>query len=166
MPIFYKAVRPDGFDFHSQTINYAQHLTDGTALPVKTPTGTPRCCTSDVYHASTSKADTLIGGSWPCRLFEVEGEEVAEEENKRGFLTLKVVRELPGWEALGPNGEEVVSLIERARLMTADQIVRLAAAWAATRAAAWAACAIVVRDLITREQFNTLYGPWASVMDE
>ena len=45
------------------------------------------------------------------------------------------------------------------------------AAWYAARDAAWdaawdAASAIVVRDLITPEQFHLLYGPWASVMGD
>jgi len=36
-----------------------------------------------------------------------------------------------------------------------------AAAWSAARSAAWA---LMVKDLITPEQFDLLYGPWASVM--
>jgi hypothetical protein len=40
------------------------------------------------------------------------------------------------------------------------------AAWAAARAAAWAAAvALIVRDLISVEHFDTLYGPWRSVME-
>ena len=46
-----------------------------------------------------------------------------------------------------------------------------AAAWDAARDAAWdtaryAALALIVRDLITPEQFDILYGPWRSVMEE
>ena len=41
------------------------------------------------------------------------------------------------------------------------------AAWDAARDAAWdAAWALVVRDLITAEQYETLAGPWISVMGE
>jgi len=41
------------------------------------------------------------------------------------------------------------------------------AAWYAARyAARYAALALVVQDLITEEYFNTLYGPWASVIGD
>lgn len=112
MEMFYKAVRPDGTDFHSGTVDYASICGTGEWLP-RLPGGP--CCTSLVYHASTSAADTLIGGEWPCRLFLVEGEPVSEEENKRGFETFRVIEELPSWQALGPNGEEVASFIEKVR---------------------------------------------------
>ena len=46
----------------------------------------------------------------------------------------------------------------------------LAAAWAVASAAAWnaawdAVLALMVRDLISGDQFDVLYGPWASVME-
>ena len=42
------------------------------------------------------------------------------------------------------------------------------AAWVAARVAAWgdAALALVTRDLISQEHFDTLYGPWAQVIDK
>ena len=210
MEIFYKAVLTNGFDFFSESVDYASLCGTGESLPELMG---GECCTSYVYHASTSKADTLIGGSWPCRLFEVEGDPVSSEENKRGFRTLKVIRELPAWEALGPNGEAIVALIERAKLLTESEIQSLNSAWKAAwsdelnsvwnaawntawdaaRNAAWnaarniirdvawnaarnilqssvwdaawsVACALVVKDLITPEQFEILYGPWKSVI--
>ena len=65
----------------------------------------------------------------------------------------------------------VAALIERAATITVEQPERLraarSAAWgAAWRAAADAVVALVVRDLITPEQFDVLYGPWASVMED
>lgn len=134
MEIFYKATQVDGFDFYSGTVDYAGHLNSGEWLPVK-DAKTPQCCTGDVYHASTSKADTLIGATWPCRLFEVEGLPVAEEKNKRGFSTLRVVRELPAWEALGPNGQDVVSHLESVKEVIAGNAVSNAARDAARDAA-------------------------------
>ena len=196
MTIFYKAVRPNGRDFRTNTVDYASLCGTDESLPMLRG---GNCCTSGVYHASTSKADTLIGGGWPCRLFEVEGEAVSEEGNKRGFRTLKVIRELPAWEALGPNGEQVVRLVGQTRSLTGEQVDALYAAWyaaqgaardaawgaardaaqGAARYAAWyaawyaaryaawyAAWAIVVRDLIPEEQFNILAGPWISVMGD
>ena len=72
----------------------------------------------------------------------------------------------------------VAALIERAATITPEQAERLraargaarGAAWLAARGAAWGAtatvaAALVVRDLISDEQFQVLYGPWASVME-
>ena len=96
--------------------------------------------------------------------------------NKRAVSALRVVKELPAHMALGPHGEAVAALIERAEAIAPEDAKRLAAAWAdAAAAAAWeaaaaagaaaAAWALVVRDLTTPEQFDILYGPWASVME-
>jgi hypothetical protein len=51
-----------------------------------------------------------------------------------------------------------------ARNAARNAIAAQDAAWPAASAAWPAALALVVRDLITPEQFDRLYGPWASVM--
>ena len=208
---YYKAVRPDGTDFATGTTRPVV----GEWMPrIK---GHLKLCKRG-YHVSDVPAETLIGGSWPCRLFEVEiAEDVSPEHidgHKRVVHTYRPLRELPAWQALGPNGEAVAALIERARSLTADEIQRLVAARGAARAAArgaaWAAArgaaldaavgaagsaaldaargaagfaaefaargaagaaaggaavGLVVRDLITPEQFGVLYGQWASVIE-
>ena len=195
---YYKAVRPDGTDFATGTTRPVI----GEWMPrIK---GHLKLCKRG-YHVSDVPAETLIGGSWPCRLFEVEiAEDVSPEHidgHKRVVHTYRPVRELPAWQALGPNGEAVAALIERAWSLTADEIQRLGvldAAWGAARdaagsaarsaargaagSAAWgaawdaatgaardaardAAVGLVVRDLITPEQFGVLYGRWASVIE-
>lgn len=114
-------------------------------------------------------------------------------------------------EDFGPNGEEVMELIKKARNLTLEQVQGLDAAWGIRRRpyrgaqiphavwgassyavwdtvwdavcdgawgcvwddawddawdAVWnAARALVVRDRISEEHFNILYGPWASVME-
>ena len=91
---------------------------------------------------------------------------IGSEEHKYGCTAVKVVRELPAWQALGPNGEAVAALIKRCRTMTYDEAEQLSAAWyAAGDAARSAAWALMVKDLITPEQFDLLHGPWASVME-
>ena len=168
---YFKATRPDGTDFAT-----------GTTRPVLGKwmpriEGRLELCERG-YHVSDAVAETLIGGSWPCRLFEVEiAEDVPAEHiegHKRVVHTYRPIRELPAWQALGPNGESVAALIDRARALTPDEAGRLFRAWNAAGDAAWdaardaaeyAAIALVVRDLITPEQFETLYGPWASVME-
>lgn len=129
MGTFYKAVRPDGTDFFSGTVDYAGICGTDQTLPVLPPCIDPECCSADVYHASVSKADTLIGGSWPCRLFEVEGEPVDEEGTKRGFYTLKVLRELPAHEALGPNGVALLELFTEAEALTWEQATKAPEQW-------------------------------------
>jgi hypothetical protein len=132
---------------------------------------------------------TLVGGSWPCRLFEVSGEPiVGPADHKFGFLELRVDREVESWRALGPNGQEVAALIAwlegdggkawGKRINDAARSAAWSAAWSAARSAAEsAALALCVRDLITPEEFSLLYnsttiadalpadslGPWDSL---
>lgn len=123
MKTYYKATRPDGTDFYSGTVDYAAHLKSGTPLDMKpVPRWGYHCSTETVYHASEVEAETLLGGKWPCRLFEVTGSHVVREGNKLGFRSLHVVREIEAWRALGPNGVDVASLIKRARQLTRSQL--------------------------------------------
>ena len=198
--VYYKAVRPDGTDFAT-----------GTTRPV-VGEWMPRIEGKLVlcergYHVSDEPGETLIGGSWPCRLFEVEINEVVPYKNVDGHKsvvhTYRPTRELPAWVALGPNGEKIAAIIARVRVLTPDEQRALLraqyggpardptrgtardaawvaamnaawaarnaawnAAWAAARNAAWAAVlATITRDLITQEQFDTLYEPWRRVID-
>ena len=135
MTVYYKATRLDGFDFYTgKTINYADAVGGRVAVPNRR--GKAGCCTNSVLHASDMPTETLIGGSWPCRLFEVTGRPVAQKDHKFGFRSLRVVREVEAWQALGPQGREVAALVERATRLTLDEAERLAAAWYAARGAA------------------------------
>ena len=180
MTTYYKATKPDGTDFYTGTINYAAALESGEVLrhPGKRVKDEP----STYFSVSVAPAD-CTGFQWPCRLFRVKpaGRTIKATDlpNKRAVSALRVVEELPAWQAFGPNGEAVAAHIERCKTLTADEVQKLTAAWdaawdaamAAAMAATWdaagtAAWALVVRDLITPEQFDVLYGPWASVMGE
>jgi hypothetical protein len=239
--IYYKATRLNGTDFYTGTVDYVKALETGKPVSRKPQAAYGfACCSDTVYHAADVAAETLIGCKWPCRLFEVTGRPVAQAGHKFGFRSLRVLREVPAHLALGPNGEQVASLIDQASRITYDQAVRLGAAWdatrgaargatrgaargaardatwdaawGATRGAAWdaawgaargaawdaawdaawgatrgagwgaawdatwdaargaawgagcAAVALTVRDLVSDDVFDTLYGPWASVM--
>ena len=152
MTIYYKATKLDGTDFHSGTVDYAAALESGERIDIgaaarRLPAA---CCTDTVLHASTVPTETLIGGSWPCRLFEVTGRPVAEEGHKRGFRSLRVLREVDAHLALGPQGVEVATLIERVRRMSPREMdaVRLAvtlAAWDAAGAAGRYAAILAAR---------------------
>src|SRR5574341_587085 len=124
MVIYYKATRPDGTDFRTARVDYAGALVSGEPLPLLTsPDGQYACCTATVYHASDVPSETLIGGAWPCRLFEVTGDPVAQRGHKYGFRSLTVIREVPAWQALGPNGEAVAVDRKSTRLNSSHQLI-------------------------------------------
>ena len=139
---YYKATRPDGKSFHDGTTAWAT----GETVKIEMENRRADLCGVGILHASTEPGESLVGGSWPCRLFEVEGEPVAQEDHKFGFHELTVIRELPAWQALGPNGEAVAALIERAATITPEQAERLRAAWNAAWNAAWYAAADAAAD--------------------
>ena len=175
---YFKATRLDGTSFADEETRWVVGEVTSLAEDERRTT----LCKAGLLHASLEAGESLVGGWWPCRLFEVEpvGKVITSpgHPHKVGAHEWRVIRELPAWMALGPNGEAVADLIERARHLTVDEIRGLVdarvAAWDAARdaarAAAWdaawaAALALLVRDLITPEQFDLLYGPWASVME-
>ena len=147
MSTYYKATRPDGTDFRTGTIDYGAALLTGE--PVTHP-AFDRKAGAESYLSVSVAASDCTGFSWPCRLFRVEpvgrAYKVGDDlPNKRSVRALVVAEELPAWEAFGPNGEAVVAVIDRARLLTRDEVERLYAARYAARAAraawdaAWAA---------------------------
>ncbi|MGW6260344.1 hypothetical protein [Streptomyces sp. NPDC055085] len=143
--VYYKATREDGTDFRTGTVDYAAALESGKPLKRLTSYDGYECCADTVYHAADTPSETLIGGSWPCRLFEVTGRPVAQEGHKFGFRSLRVAKEIPAWQALGPNGEKVAALIARIKTVTPEEATSLGAAWdaawhaarGAARGAAW-----------------------------
>ena len=164
----YKATDPAGRSFHDPSVTWAvgettTHPTSEKMVPNDAAT----------YLSASSEPADCTGFSWPCRLFEVEpvGDclDGLDYPNKRAALAFRVVRELPGYEAFGPNGAAVASLIERCKNLTPDEARKLGAAWDAdcdafwdaARYAAWdAAWALLVRDKITPAQFDILTKPW------
>jgi hypothetical protein len=92
---------------------------------------------------SSEPGETLIGGSWPCRLFRVEpvGDVATSDEyaHKRCVLAARVVEEAPAHLALGPMGVHVAALIARAKTLTDAEARNLGAPWSAAGYAAWSA---------------------------
>lgn len=131
---FWKATRPDGTDFHTGKIGYADALNTGTSVaPPSAQKGKFALSVAGVLHAATAPDGTLFGGEWPCRLFEVTGEVVVSQGTKVGMVAMTPLREVEAWRALGPQGKECGALIERADSLTADEIQRLATVWEAAR---------------------------------
>ena len=173
---YYKAIRPDGTDFYTGTVQWApvQGGIPAEGIVVTHPTST----TWEFGHkthlcASTSPTD-CTGFTWPCRLLEVEPvSEVHEHEGcKVSALSWRVLRELPAMQALGPQGAAVAALIDELRRLDAEALARLAdardaardaaryaardavwdaardAAWDAARYAAWCAARDAARDAV------------------
>jgi hypothetical protein len=71
---------------------------------------------------------------------------------------MRVVEELPAYEALGPNGAEVAAIIDRAGRLTVDEARRLAAARAAAWDAAWSAAWSAARGAARGATWNAAWG--------
>jgi hypothetical protein len=123
---YYKATRPDATSFYDGKTKWRV----GRVVRHSAPDLSLGLCSVGVLHFSDVSGEVLMGGSWPCRLFEVEprGPVIGPEDHKYGTTALEVVAEFPAWQALGPNGEEVAALIDRARMLTKEEIKRLYAA--------------------------------------
>jgi hypothetical protein len=187
MSEFWKATRVDGSSFGSPDVVWRV----GRVVRDPLPAG-DELCGAGLLHAATVATESLVshagGPLWPARLFVVSPRgPVVTGDCKAGCRAWKVLREEPAHLAFGPQGQEVVALIERCSTLTDDECDALSAARyaagaagaaaryaarSAARSAAWAARyavrdaaeALVVRDLISAEDFELLYGPWASVM--
>ena len=139
--LYYKAVRPDGTSFYDARTKWRV----GRLVRHPAPNLDAGLCSKGVLHVSDAPGETLVGGDWPCRLFLVEprGRLISDGSHKHGCAVVKVIEELPAWQAFGPNGEAVVALIERAKRLTPEEIDKVSAAWNAAgnaaRDAAWVA---------------------------
>jgi hypothetical protein len=163
--MYYKATRPDGTDFRTGTLLYEVGKTvkhpyhEGGMLPNDPAT---------YLSVTVEPGESLVGGSWPCRLFTVEpvGDTVTRTDgqlpHKRGCKALTVIEALPAHKALGPNGEAVAAIIERATTITYDEAQQLRAAWAAARDAAWAAAWAAARDAARDAAWDAA---WAAARD-
>lgn len=139
--MLWKATAPSGRDFRTGAIDYAARVGSGRIVAHTTSEKIVPNKPATYLSVSTEPAETLIGGTWPCRLFRVEAvgqvvDGLNVSPHKRAVLALRVIEEVEGWRALGPNGREVAAIIARAALLTRDEIHRLAVARRAARAAA------------------------------
>ena len=206
---YYKAVRPNGASFHDPEFRWLpEGWESGDPIPtgwvVRHPNPGKRigrnsgAWASEYLSVATAPTD-CAGFWWPCVLLEVEavGQVCLDKAyaNKRRVRAARAISELPAREAFGPQGAEVVAILDRAAKLTAEEVENLAAARdaarAAARVAAWdaardaarvaawdaardaaraaardAAAATLARDLITPEDYGRLMGPWREVMGD
>lgn len=140
MTIYYKATRLDGTSRNTVRWEVGEVTTHPTSTEMV------RNDASTYLSLSAEPGETLIGGSYPCRLFEVMpiGDLIGADAypHKRCALSARVIRELPGHLALGPNGVQVDALLTRLRTVTTHEIQRVSVEWDA----AWGAAREAARD--------------------
>src|SRR5664279_3489876 len=145
---YYKATRVDGTDFNTGTVDYGAAFASGDVLrhPLWASVDRrKRDQDASKYLSVSTTATDCTGMSWPCRLFEVEPvgaswtPDAGSLPNKRAVYALRVIREVDATLALGPQGAQLVSLINQASALTETQARRLSALTSAARSAAWAA---------------------------
>ena len=150
MTTYYKAVRPDGMDFRTGTVRWLPPVGDpmpGGGMVVTHPTSRKRTDGgADGYLSVATVATECTGMRWPCRLAVVEPTRAAvwtpdpgTLPSKRASWQWRVVAEIDAHQALGPQGPEVVAIIDRVRTLAADELRQLGAARFAARGAAWVA---------------------------
>ena len=101
MEIYFKLARPDGWDFRTgRTINYRENVGKKVFVPRFSDVGDYRLCSDTVIHASRRANDCFVGASIPCSAYEVEGTAVVEDEEKSGFLSLNILREIEDLDGL------------------------------------------------------------------
>jgi hypothetical protein len=156
---FYKATRPNGTDFYTGDIDYAEALTSSESIThplsesITHPLKSVKRKDDARYYLSVSTVPTdCTGMKWPCRLFEVEpvGKTWVPAPNrlpnKVACKSLRVVRELDSWRALGPQGAQLRDLVDQARILTEPQVRGLSAAWDDAGVAAWDASRVAAWD--------------------
>ena len=222
MTTYWKAVRPDGTDFHTGRVLWAPPAGHVGEWLVRHPTASVIGDDASGYLSVASVPTDCTGMAWPCRLLEVEavGEVITPGRafpHRRAGVAFRVLREAPATEALGPQGEHVAALIRSIPDITSTATERVAlarnaaldatldaawyaawdatrnatldatrdAAWNATLDATWnatrnatldatrdatwnatldAAWALLVRDLISTEHYDTLTRPWRTAI--
>ena len=126
---YYKATTPNGTDFWGGTFDYAAALETGEIIEHR---ATMIRDDPSTYLSVSIHPANCTGMRWPCRLFVVEpvGRTLKASLNnsKHSCHALRVIEERPAHEALGPQGDQVAALIERARSLTIDEATKLAAA--------------------------------------
>ena len=152
MTTYYKAVRPDGTDFHTGTVQWATPGAGPTRpRTVKHPTAKQVGSDASGYLSVSTVPTDCTGMVWPCRLLTVEPVEgypvttpnPDDLPHKRASISWRVTGEVDAHTALGPQAAQIATLIRRAATITEDEARRLraarGAAWDAARGAAWGA---------------------------
>ena len=171
MTTYWKAVRPDGTDFHTGTVQWAPPAGHVGEWLVRHPTASVIGDGASGYLSVASVPTDCTGMEWPCRLLEVEAVGEVTTPNlalphKRAGLTFRVLRETPATEALGPQGEHVAALIRSIPDITRTPTERVALAWDAALDAVRDAARDAVRDAARDAAWNAAWNAaWDAARD-
>jgi len=95
----YKLVRPDGYDFYSGTINYADNV--GKIIREADFDAKEKGVCGKGLHASRNPNDCFINAKIPCRAFRVDGiQKIAGDRYKSRYQALKIHEEIMDLDAL------------------------------------------------------------------
>ncbi|MFK5257411.1 hypothetical protein [Propionibacterium freudenreichii] len=153
---YFKTVMADGTDFHTGEVHWLP--ADGAPIPaggwvVEHPISDRVGDDARTYLSVATVATNCSEMGWPCRLLRVvpDGRQVSIPEpvglpSKRASIRWRVTEELPAWQALGPQGREIETLLGQIESLTQDQTLAISAAWDAACGAAWDAARSSARD--------------------
>ena len=169
---YFKAVRQDGTDFYSGQVHWlpAEGVIPAGGWAVEHPaSGRVVCADPRTYLSVSTVATDCTGMCWPCRLLRVvpDGRQVRIPEpvslpSKRAAIRWRVVEELPAWQAFGPQGREIETLLGQVESLTEGQTLEMSAArydarWADQYAAQYAAHD-AARDAAQEAAQDAVYG--------
>ena len=142
MTTYFKAIRPNGTDFYTGSVQWAPPEGHVGEWVVRHPTSSEIGSHLSKYLSVATAPTDCAGMKWPCRLLEVEavGEVTTPNRafpHKRAGVAFRVLREAPATEALGPQGEHVAALIRSIPDITGTTAARVALARRAVLDAAW-----------------------------
>ena len=159
---YYKAVRPNGTDFHAGTVRWlpvkGEPLPEGGLIVThpfvqRKPKRLASQRDAGLYLSVATVPTDCTGMLWPCRLARVERTRAAvwapnkdDLPHKRASWRWQVVEELDPHLALGPQGADVAAIIARCHTLTPEEVRALSAAREAAWAAAWGASGWEARD--------------------
>ena len=129
---YFKSVRPDGTDFRTGTVHWLP--ADGEPIPkvgwlMEHPKPGDVGIWDAAFYLSAATVETdCTGFQWPGRLLSVEPvgfmwtPHPDSFPRKRAARAWRVVGELPAWRLFGPQGRQVLDLIEQVRHPSSAQI--------------------------------------------
>ena len=157
---FYKLTQPDGFDFHTgRTINYRDAVGKTVRAPNFNVDG--ELCSSAFLHASRKPDQCFVGASIPCSAFVVRGAPILEDNQKVGFESLYIEKEVDPASIFKWNYNAAANPINPFSIRPpkiAQRHILLLKNWATV----WATVGATVRDTVWATVRDTV---WATIWD-
>jgi len=122
MEPIYKLTKPNGYDFYSDSINYAKNI--GKIIRVDDYAPSSAGIDAKGLHASKNPNNCFIRANIPCRAFEVEGiDKITSDELEGRYQALRVIREIHDLNKLfGWDYEQAINMVNPFKTKAAPQI--------------------------------------------